>query len=132
VCCGFQNQPASFYFREGKMTGDGGLVPIPEAQTKVVQTRSLDSEVAELGLVPTLIKIDVEGWEFEVLKGAEQTIRRYRPALFLSLHPKVLAQLHTSPENVQAWLEQRGYRLDLVDKDHEMHLIARSGGFAEC
>jgi FkbM family methyltransferase len=30
-----------------------------------------------------MIKIDVEGWEFEVLKGAEQTIRRCQPILMV-------------------------------------------------
>jgi FkbM family methyltransferase len=29
---------------------------------------------------PSVIKIDVEGEELEVLKGAEQTIIKYRPA----------------------------------------------------
>jgi FkbM family methyltransferase len=30
-----------------------------------------------------LVKIDVEGWEFEVLKGAEQTIRQSKPVLMV-------------------------------------------------
>lgn len=30
-----------------------------------------------------LIKVDVEGWEMSVLKGAEQTIARYRPILYV-------------------------------------------------
>jgi FkbM family methyltransferase len=41
----------------------------------------------EYGLVgkgfnpPSVIKIDVEGEELEVLNGAEQTIIKYRPAM---------------------------------------------------
>jgi hypothetical protein len=30
-----------------------------------------------------LIKVDVEGWEFEVLKGAQETIRRCQPTLMI-------------------------------------------------
>ena len=128
VCCGLATQEAPLYFREGEMIGDSGLVPFSGAQTKIAQVRSLDSEVADLGLVPTIIKIDVEGWEFDVLKGSEETLKRYGPTLFLSLHPRALAQLQTSPEAVQSWLEERGYHLEPIGADHEIHVVARSAG----
>jgi len=106
------------------MSGDSGLVPVNGAKSTVVPVRTLDSEVKELGLVPTIIKIDVEGWELEVLKGAENILARYRPLLFLSLHPEALARLHTSSDVVQAWLEERGYCLQVIATDHEIHLVA--------
>jgi FkbM family methyltransferase len=124
VCCGSQTGQASLYFREGEMSGDSGLVPVNGAKSTVVPVRTLDSEVKELGLVPTIIKIDVEGWELEVLKGAENILARYRPLLFLSLHPEALARLHTSSDVVQAWLEERGYCLQVIATDHEIHLVA--------
>lgn len=34
---------------------------------------------------PSLIKVDVEGHEFEVLKGAERTIREWHPALYVEI-----------------------------------------------
>jgi FkbM family methyltransferase len=126
VCCGLNNRDGDLYFLPGEMIGNSGLVPIPGAQTRVVPVRSLDSEVASLGLVPTIIKIDVEGWEFQVLKGGELTLTRYHPTLFLSLHPAVLAQWHLTPEDVCAWLEERGYTIGVIAKDHEIHLIAHS------
>ena len=36
-------------------------------------------------LIPKVIKIDVEGFEFEVLKGAEKIIKGYSPVLILEL-----------------------------------------------
>ncbi len=124
VCCGSHPGQASLYFREGEMNGDSGLVQVSGVRSMVVPVRTLDSEVEELGLVPTIVKIDVEGWEFEVLKGAEYILARYRPVLFLSLHPEALAQLHTSPKVVQAWLEERGYCSQVIATDHEIHLVA--------
>jgi hypothetical protein len=91
----------------------------------MVEVCTLDSEVAELRLIPSIIKIDVEGWELAVLKGAEATLLRDRPVLFLSLHPRALAELHASPEMVQSWLLERGYTCQLIGVDHEIHLLAK-------
>jgi len=45
-----------------------------------IQARPLDSFVSEAGIAPVdLIKIDVEGFEWPVLQGAEQTVARFRP-----------------------------------------------------
>jgi FkbM family methyltransferase len=49
----------------------------------VVPIRRLDDVVAELGIDDiTLIKIDVEGFEPEVLKGGRETIRHMLPVIF--------------------------------------------------
>ena len=35
--------------------------------------------------IPSVIKIDVEGHEYNVLLGAENTIRKYKPALYIEI-----------------------------------------------
>jgi hypothetical protein len=35
---------------------------------------------------PSVMKIDVEGHEMDVLKGAEETIRKHKPALIIEIH----------------------------------------------
>jgi len=39
------------------------------------------------------IKIDVEGYEGHVLHGAQRTLRRYHPTLFVEIHPALIAPL---------------------------------------
>lgn len=52
-----------------------------------VEGRSLDSLIHERNLLPpTLIKIDVEGAEFDVLQGAKETIMKHHPTLLLATH----------------------------------------------
>jgi len=52
-----------------------------------VQTLSIDSLVEANGLQKVdFIKLDIEGAEPKALKGAEQTIRRFRPKLAVSLY----------------------------------------------
>ena len=50
---------------------------------------SLDQYAAQTGVFPTLIKIDVEGFEAEVLKGARSVLRR-SPKLAIEVHAKAL------------------------------------------
>lgn len=58
-----------------------------EIKTILVPVRRLDTVIAEQALPdPHLIKIDVEGAEADVLRGAEQTLRRARPILLIELH----------------------------------------------
>lgn len=59
----------------------------PKVGTIDVKVSRLDSLV-EAGEIPTpaLIKIDVEGAEAGVLRGAERTLRQARPILLIELH----------------------------------------------
>jgi hypothetical protein len=114
------------------MAGDSGLVAVTGASNTLIPVRTLDSEVQELGLVPSIVKIDVEGWELEVLKGAEFILTRYRPLLFLSLHPEALDRLNTGVDVVRAWLEERGYSPRVIATDHEIHLVATASDRTAC
>ena len=52
-----------------------------------VQVRSLDEMIESGELpIPQFLKIDVEGAELLVLKGAERLLRRHHPTLVLSTH----------------------------------------------
>ena len=53
-------------------------------QTKV-KTTSLDQWCTEHGIVPTLIKLDIEGAEGAALQGATDIIKKYRPKLAICL-----------------------------------------------
>lgn len=50
-----------------------------------VKITTLDSYCKEKNLKPTMIKVDVEGMEYEVLQGAVETLRTARPVLILEV-----------------------------------------------
>ena len=70
---------------------------------------------------PWLIKIDVEGAELLVLRGADAFVRRVRPQLLVSVHPPALSGFGLSPKDVAAWLTDHGYRFEIDVEAHEEH-----------
>jgi FkbM family methyltransferase len=88
--------------------GDGGSRLFRRAvETQVV---ALDQFLP--GVRPDLIKIDVQGWEFEVLQGLEGILRDNPDAVvYLELWPAGLHRAGCSVVTLVHWLHERGYRL---------------------
>jgi FkbM family methyltransferase len=75
-----------------------------------VQTLVLD-EVLPPGYCPSLIKIDVEGAEGLVLRGARETLRAHRPIVWFE-HANLAAELYgSSSHEVHAILSAAGMRI---------------------
>lgn len=66
-------------------------------ETIEVPGRALDGLCASLEFVPDLVKIDVEGFEMDVLLGAAAVLSRRGVALLLEVHPRLLRRLGQSP-----------------------------------
>lgn len=67
------------------------VTPVPDTDQHAVsqwlRVRSLDSFIAERGIDRIdWLKLDVEGAELAVLKGAVETLRRHRPKLLIECH----------------------------------------------
>jgi FkbM family methyltransferase len=68
---------------------------------------------------PDLIKIDCEGAEMQVLRGASATLARHRPEVHLEVHPL----LGVSEAEVQEFLHSAGYAVECRRKGDEMHYL---------
>ena len=91
-----------------------GLIPrTKRASDKFIESPrtqiSLDDFCVEHDLAPDVMKMDVEGAEMLVLRGAKKTLARYRPLLYLSVHPSQLAALGQSVEELGDFLRELGY-----------------------
>jgi FkbM family methyltransferase len=56
-----------------------------KSRTITVETITIDSFSMQTNTIPNLIKIDVEGFEPNVIAGAEETIRKHRPIIIFEL-----------------------------------------------
>jgi FkbM family methyltransferase len=91
-------------------TAVAGLETRPSAQNLTqTGTVSIDELVGKNFSPPDLIKIDVEGHEWEVLQGAKQLLQSCRPSLSIEIHPGLLAHKGTSGVAIADYLETAGY-----------------------
>jgi FkbM family methyltransferase len=54
-----------------------------------VRVTTIDEYCTRFAVTPDVLLIDVEGFEFDVLAGAQGTIRRARPHVIVELHPRL-------------------------------------------
>jgi len=85
--------------------------------------KTADVHLAKLdffGLKPNFIKIDAEGSELRVLKGAEKTIANHKPKLVIEINEVALGRQNTSPGEIFAWLERHGYTWTVMQENCTM------------
>ena len=102
--------------------GLGGLTHVepysrPHAGVLAVPMVPLDKDLEALRIDPSrvaFIKIDVEGAELEVLRGADNLLRVGRPAVYLEAEPKWLARWGHSVSDVFDHMRKYNYKSYLV------------------
>jgi len=90
--------------------GFAGLADDQDTDAVPVEFTSLDAECRRTREVPAVVKIDVEGAEADVIRGAAALLREARPLLFLELHLDVLERRAESVDAVLSQLKSYGYQ----------------------
>jgi FkbM family methyltransferase len=109
ACVTFERSATSSESGWGKLTAVQNLGAGEQVQ---VQAISLDSWSRTAGLQACrMLKLDVEGSEPAVLRGAQAILHRFRPVLLLELNDTVLRYAGSSPAQLGAELFQRGYQI---------------------
>lgn len=75
--------------------------------------------------IPSGICIDVEGSEWAVLRGAQNILKRFKPKIWLSLHPELMHEQYGQwGAELRRWITDLGYKETLLDYPlHEVHLL---------
>jgi FkbM family methyltransferase len=92
----------------------------PQAVDVAVDVVRLDEYCAKQKLSPDLVKIDAEGWELEVLRGAGWIIDERVPSWILC----EVAPARSDPATMLTWMDDRGYRCFQIAETGELSSVA--------
>ena len=82
------------------------------SSSELTKTRAVTiDQLADQFGPPTHIKIDVEGYEAAVVRGAKRTLTRFAPLLFLELHNEMIRSEGGDPSCVLDDLAEMGYEM---------------------
>jgi hypothetical protein len=96
-----------------------------------VQINKLDNVIPHLNISRLdLIKVDVEGYELKVLQGAEETLKTFKPILFVELDDNNLKDQGDSAELLIRFLKACGYN-KLTDAESS-EVVSPDDDFRNC
>jgi len=80
-----------------------------QGQGVEVSATTVDDLIRDRKFQPDTIKIDVEGYEVNVLEGGRNLLRVTSPLVFLEVHPHLLSGLGRSVDELVRLMEEFGY-----------------------
>jgi len=108
-----------------KLSGKPGTtkyINLDHQLTEEVPSNSIDILFENENITQTiLIKCDVEGAEYFVLRGAKNFIETRKPYLLLSIHPDILPVFDHSVNMIESFLAELHYSYQVIAIDHEEH-----------
>lgn len=109
-------------YAQGEIVEAHGFSELSTEYDGLPQTK-IDDLVYDGGLEPpTVLTFDCEGSDWEVLKGAERTIRDFKPKIWASIHPEFMVlQYGQYSRDFRNWIVDMGYKETVLAYDHELH-----------
>jgi FkbM family methyltransferase len=118
---------ATFLVPDGFTGASSGDAATKSAYAASTRTRSLIAAVSTVDdqarslPPPTLIKIDVEGMEEDVLAGAAHTLNTVRPELFIEVHATSRLASHQRIARLLSLLHGYGYQCQQAETQRTLH-----------
>jgi len=100
----------------GKMGRKNKFYPHADGELEAVTLDSLE-------LAPDVIKIDVEGAEMDILIGAEQTLRKYKPILGIEIHEHKIGSFGYRWKQIPQFLQDLGYTIIPLGRRNKCRFI---------
>jgi FkbM family methyltransferase len=108
--------------------GTGHLTAETSPKGSTIECTTLDAFAAERRFDRlALVKIDVEGWELSVLRGARQTLARLRPAVIFEYDPAYVVRSGASADALMQCWSDADYEICALDPRHPPVVVAGLG-----
>lgn len=120
--------PTGFDAPAAGETWDGTGRLVSTGAERTVECVTLDRFAAERGVERVaLIKIDVEGWELSVLRGATRVLRALRPVVVFEYDPAYVSRSGGTAADLTALLTNAGYSLLALRAGHAPRAVPELG-----
>lgn len=118
------------------MIHNHGFAALSDQRPDIPQIK-MDDYCRAKRIIPNVITMDCEGAEFEVVKGAEKTLREHRPHIFMSIHPEFMYGTYQHDDQwaerigekkqyvvqLLRFVDECGYKHRVIEYDyHELHM----------
>jgi FkbM family methyltransferase len=132
VGCGIADLAGELWWAEED--GNPGNALLSDRGTHKIPVTTLDSFIAKRGIGRVdFVKIDVEGMEFQVMRGAADTLRRFRPAIYFETLPRYVnsAKGATFDDIQKLLVGEFGYGLYRLNNSGDLSPVVRGrhGGY---
>ena len=105
----------TFFISDNKADNANSLVNYKEDRPLHgidIDVTTIDAFVKEQNLTKiNFIKIDVEGAEYDALKGSVETFNKFKPACILAIHPEPIKAKGDSLETIFDFIQQLNYKI---------------------
>jgi FkbM family methyltransferase len=103
-------------FNANGSDGANRLLPDHAPDSLAVNTTTVDEFCERMNVLPDFIKVDVEGAELDVLRGARRTIAS-SPGLrmYVEIHPRLWPELDITPADFECELRAQNLRAERLD-----------------
>lgn len=89
--------------------------------TKIPQVK-VDDFVYKTNIIPNALTMDIEGGELLVLRGAENTLKKYKPKVWVSIHPDLsIKNYGYTKKDILKFMRKLKYKAKHLATDHEEH-----------
>ena len=112
------NKEETLFFQDTNNNNSGGVFMNRKNSpgSNEVEGVTLDAYVERLGITKIdLIKVDVEGFETNVFKGASETCKKFRPKLFVEVDDVNLKSQGSSAIELIELITSYGYQISKID-----------------
>jgi len=95
-------------------SGENTLSPkhsrLPTADSVEVVVTTIDAFCSERRILPSLVKIDIEGYEIHALRGAREILAQHSPIVVVELHPLNWPEIGVNAEELAELLSEINYQ----------------------
>lgn len=119
---GNEDKETPIYSDAANMGGSSVLIAAGKHKEQMIQIKKLDEFLLDNPTEVHMMKIDVEGFEWEVLLGAKNTLEKFKPILLIEFSPPIYNRIDPSrAEDIYLFLSKIYSKINNIGLDLEIN-----------